>query len=391
MNNPNNKSKIAIVVVGYNRLASIKRLLQSLLDAKYPKKDIPLVISIDCSGDEQLYKYVKDFRWPYGDRYIRIQETRLGLKKHIIECGNLTKYFKAIILLEDDLFVSPYFYDYIEQTVEKYGDDERIAEISLYKNERNGYVGLPFDNMKDGSDVFLMQDVGTWGECWTEQMWNGFSKWYNEECSEEIILATNMPSTIKTWTKAWSKYYNAYVVSKNKYILYPNIAVCTNFNDAGEHVNNSTSDVQVSLLMNTFPYKLPDFESLIKYDVFFNNENIYDWIGLKQDELCIDLYGFQYSYNNKDYLLSTKILSCPIRKSFGIKLRPIELNVKYDIKGTGIFLYDIHNKQDVEKGHYPFELISYFLKGFNIILLLQKVWAHKYILVKYYIRKILRK
>ena len=122
-----NKSKVAIVCVGYNRIKSMKRLLGALRSAKYPSNDVPLVISVDCSGDTELYNYVKDFEWPYGQKYVNIQEERLGLKNHIYQCGDLTEYFKAIILLEDDLFVSPYFYSYVLKTLEKYGDDNRIA------------------------------------------------------------------------------------------------------------------------------------------------------------------------------------------------------------------------------------------------------------------------
>lgn len=42
-----NKEKVAIICVGYNRIKSMKRLLGSLLKAVYPSKDIPLVISVD--------------------------------------------------------------------------------------------------------------------------------------------------------------------------------------------------------------------------------------------------------------------------------------------------------------------------------------------------------
>ena len=130
-----NKDKVAIVCVGYNRIKSLSRLLNSLLCAKYPNNDIPLVISIDCSGDQSLYNYVREFKWPYGNKYVNIQEVRLGLKNHIYQCGDLTKYFKAIILLEDDLVVSPVFYSYVLQSLNVYSEEPRIAEISLYKNE----------------------------------------------------------------------------------------------------------------------------------------------------------------------------------------------------------------------------------------------------------------
>src|SRR5450759_1835095 len=124
-----NKSKISIVVVGYNRLHSIARLLNSLLTANYPNNDIPLVISIDCSNDKELYDYIINFEWLFGDKYVFIQEKLLGLKDHIFKCGDLTRYFKAIILFEDDIYVSPEFYNYAHAAIEKYKDDKRISGI----------------------------------------------------------------------------------------------------------------------------------------------------------------------------------------------------------------------------------------------------------------------
>ena len=84
------KNDIAIVVVGYNRLKSMKRLLTSLLKACYPNQNIPLIISVDCSGDQEIYDYVVDFTWPYGDKIVNIEKARLGLLKHIYQCGDFT-------------------------------------------------------------------------------------------------------------------------------------------------------------------------------------------------------------------------------------------------------------------------------------------------------------
>ena len=50
-------SNIAIVVIAYNRLNSLKRLIHSLLQASYNDK-VDLIISIDRSDIfEQMYKY----------------------------------------------------------------------------------------------------------------------------------------------------------------------------------------------------------------------------------------------------------------------------------------------------------------------------------------------
>ena len=74
-----NKHKVAIVVVGYDRLLSIKRLLSSLENAEYPSDDVPLVISIDASGNQELYDYAESYKWAHGDKYTIIRKERMGL------------------------------------------------------------------------------------------------------------------------------------------------------------------------------------------------------------------------------------------------------------------------------------------------------------------------
>lgn len=377
---PKYKRAVAIVAVGYNRLNSMKRLLNSLLQANYPSDDIPLVISIDCSGDTMLYDYVNDFKWPFGQKYVNVQEERLGLKKHIYQCGDLTEFFKGVIVLEDDLFVSPVFYYYAIKTLEKYGEDKRIAQISLYKNERNGYVGFPFVNMQNGCDVFLYQGVSTWGECWSKSMWNDFKEWRDSH-SEDYIKNIDMPDAVKNWTRAWSKYYNAYIVDQNKFVIYPNIPVTTNFSDAGEHGEDNNSLVQVNLLQEDFEYRLYEYERLCKYDIFTNNLAVCEWLGINKKDICLDFYGFHNNNNGCKFMLSTRILPYKIIKSFALNMRPIELNVKYNIEGNGIYLYDTLGETYVKKGKYTNDFIEYFLEGFN----------HKYLItatIEYYWNRI---
>lgn len=379
-----NRSRIAIVVVGYNRLKSIKRLLESLLKADYSRDNVPLVISIDCSGDEALYEYVKAFNWPYGDKYLNIQQERLGLKNHIYQCGDLTRFFKAVILLEDDLFVSPHYYSYTEKVVTYYGDNPQIAEISLYKNETNGFVGLPIDIMQTGNDVFLMQDVSTWGQCWTEAMWNEFKKWRDSH-TEEDVLAVEMPQQIKNWTRAWSKYYNAYVVATGKYVLYPNHSITTNFSDAGEHGDDNNSLVQVNLLQSDFEYRLNPVEKLIKYDIYGNNELLYEWLGLKKEEVRLDLYGMLETEEKKHFIFSTRNLPYKKIKSYALNMRPMELNVKYGIPGEGLTLYDttVHSKN--KKGYHR-DLAPYMLRGYHPKELLKYVMRFYKTIIKKRIR-----
>ena len=153
------KSAIAIVVVCYNRPAAAKRLLDSLNVANYPHDNVPLIISVDCSGNEEMYELACTFEWKHGPKYPVIHTERLGLKKHIYECGDYTQQFKGVIILEDDLFVAEDFYNYTVSAVDAYYNEDKVAGIALYADTMNGYVGLPLYYWYDGSDAFMMHHI----------------------------------------------------------------------------------------------------------------------------------------------------------------------------------------------------------------------------------------
>ena len=219
------KDKIAIVAIGYSRLDGLRRLLDSCNRASYAVEDVPLVISIDASGNKEVYDYARNFQWNHGVKYVNIEKKRLGLKKHILQCGDLTRHFKGVILLEDDLYVSPDFYNYACISMNKYGDDENVAGIAFYSNEFNGFLGIPFHPLNNGSDCFAMQAVCSWGEMWNNRMWTEFTSWLNNW--NEDYSNFDMPDIIKNWTRAWSKYFYAYLLANHKYFIYPSTSLTT--------------------------------------------------------------------------------------------------------------------------------------------------------------------
>lgn len=370
LSDPQNKKLYAIVSVGYNRLKSQKRLLESLRNADYSDYDnVPLVISIDCSGDEDLYEFANSFEWPYGDKYVIIREKRLGLKQHVLECGDLTRYFKGIILMEDDLFVSSGFYDYVLQMERAYGNCEKVASIGLYGNEMNGFCWWPFDRLKNGADVFAIQSVCTWGEAWNERMWASFREWLeNSEIHWETL---DVPEREKLWNNAWSKFFDAYLVSKDLYSIFPDVSLATNFSDAGAHSAAKGGDVrfQATLQYGKRQYQTQPFSQLLKYDAHFNSLNLFETLGVKREEICIDVYGDRENKYNKRYYLSVQPKPYKIIKSFGLVMRPIEMNILNNIEGNDIYLYDTSIKANKPKGYCLTRRVMYYQKGFNSLLI----------------------
>lgn len=381
IDNPKNKDLYAIVSVGYNRLKSQGRMLESVKKADYTSySNVPLVISIDCSGDEELYAYAREFEWPHGDKYVIIREKRMGLKEHILACGDLTQYFKGVILLEDDLYVAKDFYNYTVQMDKAYGDCEKVASIALYSNEMNGFCWLPLVRLRNESDVFADQSICSWGEFWNTRMWSDFREWLgkNDILWEEL----DMPHQIKDWTKAWSKFFYAYMIKNDKYSIYPYTALSTNFSDAGEHGGANNTIVQVSLQQGIKQYATLPFDKLVKYDVYSNNIGLAEALGYNLDEICLDLYGIRPNEFNKRFYLTVRRLPYKVVKSFGLYMRPQELNVFENIPGDGIFLYDTTEKAPKPNGKGIQNRLLYYLHGYSYKLLPLAFWAQMKVLVR---------
>lgn len=63
------QADIAIIVVAYNRPQSLSRLLWSLQAADYTGfANIPLIISIDYSGDDKCEAIASRFDWKHGEK-----------------------------------------------------------------------------------------------------------------------------------------------------------------------------------------------------------------------------------------------------------------------------------------------------------------------------------
>ena len=376
MNKKENKSKIAIVAVGYNRLNSMMRLLSSLDKACYKTNDVPLVISIDASGDEELYSYVKEYKWRHGDKYVIIHTKRMGLKNHIFSCGDLTKFFRAIILLEDDLFVSPYFYHYVKQTLDYYGEERSAACIGLYSYTSNIYATLPFNPLQTKYDVYGIQATITWGECWNERMWNDFKDWLS--INEPIDWTKlDIPDNVKNFKRGWSKYFTAYLSVTNRFVIAPYKSYTTNFSESGEHRSVTDTCVQVPIVRREESFQFGPVESLVRYDSFFNPVGMETYLQLNSKDLYVDFYSLRPNNRNCRYLLTTDRLSYKCIKSFALTVKPIEVNVIDGLEGNGIYLYDLKVvDKSIKTDINTLDSISYRLEMFRPRLLKKFVLAY---------------
>ena len=337
--------KYAIVTIGYNRADCMMRLLNSLNEA-HIEEEIPLIISLDNCGSDVVEKAVSAFEWKHGEKKVVLHPERLGLKKHVLSIGEWTKEYENIIVFEDDLFVSPYFFDYVKKCVDKYGEDDRIAGIGLYNNNLDQNSSYAFDAVNDGSDVYFMQYACSWGQVWTRSKWAKFMEWY-EQNSAPFYDDPVVPPNVNRWNeKSWLKYHVKYCAQTERFFVFPQISLTTNFSSSGSHAKFDDNAYQNPLLWGEKEWNLPTLDqSHSKYNVYFENLGLASALGLPEDDFCADVYGQRKDSGGKRYWLTTRSADYKVLKSFGLDFRPREANVLANLGGEVIKLYDTHTPE----------------------------------------------
>ncbi len=174
-----NNLNVPIVVVAFDRVHSLARILASLDRSVYPSQ-VKLIISIDGGGPEEVFELATHFQWRHGEKEIICQPENLGLRAHILKCGHLALKYDGIVLLEDDIYVSAYFYQFMLAAQTRYANDLNISGVALYSPRYSETACLPFMPIEDGYDVFFMQLACSWGQSWLSRQWHDFETWYEK-------------------------------------------------------------------------------------------------------------------------------------------------------------------------------------------------------------------
>ena len=374
----------AIIVVTYNRVTSLRRLLKSIEKAHYPHNDIPLIISIDggAKNQNEIVNVAESFNWNYGTKRVINHKKNLGLKNHILSCADLSEEYGSVIILEDDVFVCNQFYNNSKFAAEFYNGDDKIAGIGLYSYKWNIHANFPFNPIKENYDVYFMQYPASWGQCWTQKQWQNFRKWLeNDQSNFENI---NIPENVKKWPESsWLKYFVKYLVQENKYFVYPYYGYTTNFSDKGTHNKKLYNTMYQVPLIEQNSLNLIKFTSdTVMYDAFFEIhpdylKNKLDF--LKQFDFEVDLYNTKAIKNiNTKYFLSTKYSSNPITQ-YSYQLKPHEQNILYQLKEPPLII-NLDLKTNFHPTTKPFEQQDYYYSINGVVSIF-----------KYLIKRIIRK
>jgi hypothetical protein len=330
---------IPIVIPCYNRINSLKRLLQSLEQANYGNYKPLLIFSIDKSNNNDVADFISTYNWLHGEKLIYQHDHNIGLKENILFCGDLTPNYDGIILLEDDLVVSSAFYLYAIDAAQFYQNENNIAGISLYSYEYEELGEFRFYPFITEYDTYFMQWTSSWGQLWLKHHWTDFRTWYNKT----DIININVPHQVKLWTNSWKKYYLAYMIETDKYFVYPFVSYTNEFGEIGEHYIEQIGVNTVNLYMGNSPKKKfqPFNLAIYLYDAFFELKPQIIELNSQKIKVELDLNGNKcFNEIKESYFISSYLYTQNHLRAFGSMLIPYELNIIQNQKGKSFFLYD---------------------------------------------------
>lgn len=332
----------AIIVPCYNRPKSVARLLAALANARYPSGDITLIVSIDRSDTAAVEAIAESFNWPHGDKRVLKHAKRMGLRQHLLYCGDQSSLYGQVIVLEDDLFISPAFYSFACEALTAYAQDSRIAGVSLYSDGFNETAWRPFRPLDDGEDVYFMQYPSSWGQAWTKEQWSGFREWEREQ--QEGKGDDMLPANVRKWSgQSWKKAFARYMIECGKYFVYPRRSWSTNFGESGQHLGRQTRVFQVPLLAAAMQCRFTSLdESGAVYDAYHEilprclkryNKS------LESYDFTVDLYGTkEVGQISTPHILTTRPTRGSAMGEFANDLVPSEANVAFNVPGSDITL-----------------------------------------------------
>ena len=348
--------KLAIIIVCYDRPLALNRLLQSLSNAEYGVcEDIPLVISIDGGGASELLAIAENYKWKYGKKIIIRHKQNLGLRKHILLCGDLTETYENIIILEDDCYVSKNYYSFALSALHFYKGHSMIAGISLYSHAFNYSANLPFYPLIDGYDFFFMQVPSSLGQVWSKKQWRKFKNWYDK--NNVIQKNDRLPEHVKSWPESsWKKYFYKFMICENIFFVYPVTSYLTNFGDIGTHLIKSTDYFQTTIEIKekNIPLRFVNFDqSFNKYDAYFEilPDCLIHYGANISPNTVIDLYGTKQFelFNDKKYSLSLRD-SNKVILQYDASLFPYPLNIILNLEGNFFTYAEVCDFQSMDYG-----------------------------------------
>ncbi|MBR1401608.1 MAG: glycosyltransferase [Prevotella sp.] len=240
-----------IALFTYNRADHTQQTVESLLKNKEAVES-DLYIFSDGPKNEDKRKAVEEnrayIRSIAGGKSIHIieREKNWGLAKSLIAgITEIVNKYGRVIVVEDDLILSPYFLKFMNEALDKYADDDRVSAVSAFLN--------PIDCK--APETFFLRYFACWGWATWDRAWSLFNpntkellkhiRWKTKDFNIGQgggggfygMLYCHKVGLVDSWAVRF--YASSFLA--NKLVLYPgeSLALQSGMDGTGTHSDNS--------------------------------------------------------------------------------------------------------------------------------------------------------
>lgn len=230
------ESKFApIALFTYCRPWHTQKTVEALL-ANHESSETDLYIFSDAPKNEKAIEGVLNTRkyihtiTGFKNVHIIEREKNWGLANSLIDgISKIVNEYGKVIVVEDDIVASPFFLQYMNEGLELYKNDNKVASIHAYV----------YPTQKKLPETFFIQGADCWGWATWKRAWDIFNS-NTQELLDEIVqkklqrkfdfdytypyvdmLKNQINGKVNSWAIRW--YASAFL--KDMYTLYPGQAM----------------------------------------------------------------------------------------------------------------------------------------------------------------------
>ena len=250
-----------IALFAYNRPQHLQQVLTALANNKEAEESL---LYIYCDGAKvgastETLEKIKEVRQIANSEHrfhkviVHEQRQNKGLANSIIDgVSEVVNKHDRVIVLEDDIVTSPYFLKYMNDGLQYYNNDSRVASIHGYSYPVDGV--LPETFFLRGADCWSW---ATWKRSWSDFNPDGkslLSEIYRQKLDRifdyngALSFTSMLEDQIKEKNDSWAVRWHASVFLLNEFTLYPGRSLVRNIgNDASGTHCSSNDDFDVIL------------------------------------------------------------------------------------------------------------------------------------------------
>jgi len=253
MKDPGHRHKAPIAFFAYNRPEHTRQALETLCKCDGALESELFIYcdgpkrAIDEKAVKQVREIVKSYNW-CGAVQVVEHDVNLGLANSIIHgVTEIVNRYGRIIVLEDDLVLSPQFLNFMNDALDSYKDIQEVMHVSGYMFPVRGK--LP--------ETFFYRATSCWGWATWKRAWDKFepdaikllAKFENAKQRWEFDIKGTMQyyemlhEQTRNNTDAWAARWYASVFFNNGLCLHPGISLVNNIGHDGTGLHCGPTDV----------------------------------------------------------------------------------------------------------------------------------------------------